>query len=115
MDSLWDNQVNAVLERLNSLYDKTENERLRRLINHLKRFEDAVDYGRFKDQGWPVGSGEVESAHRYVPQARLKIPGACWHPSSVNPMLALRVVRANQWWDDFWQWLHTQRKQQQAA
>ena len=115
MDSLWDNQVKSVLEQLNSLYERTKNDRLRCLINHLKRFEDAVDYGRFKDQGWPVGSGEVESAHRYVPQARLKIPGACWHPSSVNPMLALRVVRANQWWDDFWQWLHIQRKQQQAA
>ena len=52
----------------------------------------------------PISSGKVESAHRHVPQARLQLPGACWHPTNVNCMLALRVIRANGWWDDFWQW-----------
>jgi hypothetical protein len=46
----------------------------------------------------------LESAHRYITQERLKIAGACWNPDNVNPMLALRVVRANPWWDEFWQW-----------
>jgi hypothetical protein len=45
----------------------------------------------------------------------MKIPGAIWHPDTVNPMLALRVIRANDWWDDFWQWLHNKRFQQMAA
>ncbi|PSB09570.1 hypothetical protein C7B62_12795 [Pleurocapsa sp. CCALA 161] len=53
-------------------------------------------------KGLPIGSGEVESAHRYIPQKRLKIPGATWHPNTINPMLALRVIRANEWWSDFW-------------
>ena len=60
----------------------------------------------------------IESSHRYIPQkaerprggllrvrthqARLKIPGATWHPNTINPMLALRVIRASDWWDDFW-------------
>ena len=59
--------------------------------------------------------GEVESAHRYTPQERLKIPGAIWDPGTVNPMLALRVIRANDWWDEFWQWLHNERHQHRAA
>ena len=115
IDKLWENQVETVLTDLTRLYEKTDNERLRRLIKHLSRFRDAVDYGRFREQQWPIGSGEVESAHRYIPQERLKIPGACWHPRSLKPMLALRVVRANDWWDDFWQWLHDQRQQQRVA
>ena len=41
------------------------------------------------------GSGEVESAHRTIPQERLKLPGTWWHPDAVNLMLALRVVRVN--------------------
>jgi hypothetical protein len=45
----------------------------------------------------------------------MKIPGAIWHPDTVNPMPALRVIRANDWWDDFWQWLHNERYQQMAA
>ncbi len=49
-----------------------------------------------------MASGEVESAHRVIPHKRLKLPGAWWHPGNVNPMLALRVLRANEWWADFW-------------
>lgn len=77
-------------------------ERIANLFEYLKRFKDAVDYDYFRAMGLPIGSGEVESAHRYIPQKRLKIPGATWHPDTVNPMLALRIIRANGWWDDFW-------------
>src|ERR671924_160454 len=40
----------------------------------LKRVSDAVDYGRFKNNGWPVGSGEVESAHRLPDDNHRKWP-----------------------------------------
>lgn len=76
--------------------------RLVRLIGYLERFADAVHYDAFRAQGWPSGSGEVESTHKSVPQKRMKIPGASWHPDTINPMLALRIVRANRWWDDLW-------------
>lgn len=76
--------------------------RVTQLHKHLCRLADALHYDAYRERGWPIGSGEVESAHRYIPQKRLKLPGASWSPSTVNPMLALRVVRANGWWDDFW-------------
>lgn len=76
--------------------------RIASLIEYLQRFVDAVNYDYFRAIGLPIGSGEVESAHRYIPQKRLKIPGATWHPDIINPMLALRIIRANGWWEDFW-------------
>lgn len=72
------------------------------MCNYLERFKDACKYRIFRYIGLPIGSGEIESAHRYIPQKRLKIPGATWHPNTINPMLALRVIRANNWWEDFW-------------
>jgi hypothetical protein len=72
-------------------------------MGYLQRFGDAVCYDAFRRAGYPVGSGEIESAHKSLPQQRLKLPGACWHPDSLHPMMALRVVRANGWWDDFWE------------
>jgi hypothetical protein len=77
-------------------------ERITNLFGELKRFRDAVDYDYFRAIGLLIGSGEVESAHRYIPQKRLKIPGATWHPDTINPMLALRIILANGWWDNFW-------------
>lgn len=50
----------------------------------------------------PIGSGEVESAHRYVIQERLKLAGAWWHLSNAQAMLNLRVLRANHCWHRYW-------------
>ena len=85
--------------------------RVTQLHKHLARFADAVHYDAYRAAGLPTGSGEVESAHRYIPQKRLKLPGASWLPSTLNPMLALRVLRANDWWGDYW----TARRQAAAA
>jgi hypothetical protein len=108
MKRLWDNDVQGLVTEGEAEDTRTANDRLRRLLNHLDRFAEAVDDGRFQEQGWPIGSGEVESAHRDIPQERLNIAGACWPPDTVNPMLSLRVIRANGWWDDFWRWRHIQ-------
>lgn len=83
-------------------YQGQGGERITNLSGYLQRFCDAVSYEKFLAQGLPIGSGEIESAHRYIAQKRLKIPGATWHPDTVNPMLALRSIRANDWWEDFW-------------
>jgi len=53
--------------------------------------------------GLPVGSGKIESAHRYIIQSRLKIPGAWWEMENVDKMLALRVSRANGNWERYWE------------
>ena len=103
LDRISDGQVDSVIDELEVSHASNANERLGRLIGYLRRFSDAVDYNSFKAKGYPIGSGEVESAHRSIPQKRMKIPGACWHLRSINPMLSLRVLRANGWWEGFWE------------
>jgi hypothetical protein len=95
-------EVGKVKEEFEIEYKNKPNNRLKRLIVYITRFYDALDYDEFKAKGYPIGSGEIESAHRSVPQKRLKLPGASWHPDSINPMLSLRILRANDWWEDFW-------------
>jgi hypothetical protein len=102
LDRISEGHAGEVLKELKVQNMTEPNDRLRQFVGYLSRFHDAVDYDRFKELGYPIGSGEVESAHRSIPQKRLKLPGACWHPDSINPMLALRVVRANGWWNDYW-------------
>jgi hypothetical protein len=102
LDKISEGHVQEILEEFETQNTTEPNDSLRRLISYLLRFEDAVDYDYFKELGYPIGSGEVESAHRSIPQKRLKLPGASWHPDSINPMLALRVIRADDWWWDYW-------------
>ena len=51
----------------------------------------------------PIGSGEVESAHRSVVQHRLKKPGAWWRSHTAQAMLDLCCLRHNDQWDRYWQ------------
>ena len=50
----------------------------------------------------PIGSGEIESAHRYIAQQRLKLPGAWWRVEHAEYMLALRITRRNGDWGPYW-------------
>lgn len=102
LEAICQGHVATVMRELEEAYANAPHDRLRRLIGYLTRFADAVDYHCFTKHGYPVGSGEVESAHKTIPQKRLKISGACWHPESINPIVALRILRANNWWEDFW-------------
>ena len=101
LDSIDGGYVKRVISRLKRWQGKGQKS-VSNLSKYLLRFQDAVHYDKYRSMGLPIGSGEVESAHRYIPQKRLKIAGATWHPNTINPMLALRVIRANHWWADFW-------------
>lgn len=76
---------------------------------------DQMDYPSFQAQGWPIGSGMVESANKVVMQARLKRAGMHWNPSNVNPMLALRGDMCNERWEESWHYQHRWRKDHQQA
>ncbi|MDM8539689.1 hypothetical protein QUF90_01240 [Desulfococcaceae bacterium HSG9] len=56
----------------------------------------------FIENDLPIGSGEVESAHRYVIQDRLKIAGAWWKENNAGYMSALKTLRADDNWEDCW-------------
>src|SRR5208337_2195992 len=70
---------------------------------------DQLNYRQALAAGLPIGSGEIESAHRYVAQQRLKRPGAWWRVEHAEHMLALRINRINGDWDAYWKALTLQR------
>ena len=69
---------------------------------YLSRRRDQLDYLGALANNLPIGSGEIESAHRYIVQKRLKLPGSWWCAANAEHMLALRLNRANQQWGNYW-------------
>jgi hypothetical protein len=69
---------------------------------YIRNRPDYLDYKNTLAEGLPIGSGEIESAHRHVIQKRLKIAGAWWKTDNADKMLALRVLRANGDWNRYW-------------
>jgi hypothetical protein len=98
-------------------YDaKAEEEHpLRVEAGYLHHNSGCVDYQTYRDNGWSTASSEIESAHASIVQRRIKIPGAWWRPDTIDDILALRMLKANEgWWDEYWedqrlQWGHRAR------
>jgi hypothetical protein len=81
----------VVLEQLRSLQQvHPDIEVLAMNLAYLEKREAQMQYPRFQREGWPIGSGVVESANKLVVEARLKGAGMHWEGSHVNPMLTLR-------------------------
>jgi len=76
---------------------------VRGCLRYLENRTGQFDYPEAQARGLPIGSGEIESAHRYIIQERLKIAGAWWTPENARFMLALRVDRADGYWNRYWE------------
>jgi len=72
-------------------------------IAALIRIPRQLNYQEAIKRDLPIGPGEIESAHRYIVQQRMKRPGAWWRAHNADYMLALRLNRANRQWDSYWQ------------
>ena len=78
-------------------------EEVRKQLEYFRKRLTLMHYPDYQEQGWPIGSGMVESANKLVVQARLKGAGMHWKPSHVNPMLTLRTAVCSERWDEAWQ------------
>jgi hypothetical protein len=72
-------------------------------LAYLEKRLAQMAYPTFHAQGWPIGSGVVESGNKVVVEARLKGAGMHWARASVNPMLSLRNAVCNDRWAEAWQ------------
>lgn len=71
-------------------------------VRYLGDRRAQIAYAAFLADGFPIGSGCIESANKHVVQRRLKGAGMHWGRHHVNPMLGLRTVVANDRWATAW-------------
>jgi hypothetical protein len=66
-----------------------------KLIAYLQRHQERLDYRFARKGGYPMGSGGIESANKFICHVRLKRSGAWWYVTNANQMLALRCAKYN--------------------
>jgi len=105
-DALKTGRIDEVLGALAPYREVPETSEEKAPVQACHRYLDArkdhLNYPKALAEGLPIGSGEIESAHRYVVQKRLKLPGAWWRVKNAEYMLALRINRQNGDWDAYW-------------
>jgi Uncharacterised protein family (UPF0236) len=109
---LKDNRWKDVLEALRPSLEPTNiadsEAPVRACFRYISNHSNFLDYKGALAAGLPIGSGEIESGHRYVFQDRLKIAGGWWKVENLKKMIALHVVRVNRGWEDYWSNVHQQ-------
>ena len=68
---------------------------VRKAFRYLSNRQDALAYREALKDGLPIGSGLIESGHKHVLQARMKLPGAAWHIDNAEAFVRARAFRAN--------------------
>ena len=106
----------AVMPLLRTLVaSQPSNTDLASCLAYLESREAQMQYPHFSAEGWPIGSGMVESANKLVVEDRLKGAGMHWAEVNVNPMLALRNAVCNDRWDESWMLIEREQRGQVAA
>ena len=96
-------KVSNVLQRLKGKQKRTTGEpyeELRRCIDYLETHRNRMRYGYYRKRKMTIGSGAIESVHKWVIQARCKQAGMAWSQRGLNAMLRLRCAWASDRWDD---------------
>lgn len=83
-------------------------------LAYLEKRQAFMQYPAFQQQGWPIGSGIVESGNKLVVEARLKGAGMHWKRENVDPILALRNIICSDRWSRAWPQIENRLCQQAA-
>jgi hypothetical protein len=99
---LLDNQAETILKTIKQQKGRTDaSEKQRKTVityyeNNLKRMQ----YKTFKEAGYMIGSGAIESAQRNVVQQRLKLSGQKWSIKGAQRIVNLRAYQKSERWDE---------------
>jgi len=77
-------------------------DKVRSVVGYLFNHRTRLRYHHFRQAGYPLGSGTVESACKLVMQERMKQAGMRWSRDGAQAMLALRSVLLSDRWDEVW-------------
>ena len=92
-ESLLKDGVEAVIAEVTKLRPMHEN--VDQVLVYLENHKHQMNYRYYRQQGWMIGSGAIESAHRTLLQVRMKRSGQRWADHGCDNMIKLRITIKN--------------------
>lgn len=101
---LWHDRRRQVIRAIRLLCPRGQPlpEKVRLVVGYIFNHRARIRYQQFRQAGYPLGSGTVESACKLVMQERMKQAGMRWSRDGAQAMLALRSVLLSDRWDEVW-------------
>ena len=92
-------------------YSTKEREGADTCAGYLENKKDYLDYPAFLAAGWPIASGLIEGAARWLIKDRMEVTGARWGLDGAEAVLRLRALVGNGDFDDYFAFHLRQEKQ----
>jgi len=99
---LWAGKVAAVLAALGEAAAHPRGAAAAAEIGYFETNAERMRYDQYRAQGYPIGSGTVESACKRVIGARAKQAGMCWGQPGAQGVLSLRAELLSGRWEQTW-------------
>jgi hypothetical protein len=97
---LWEGRIHEVLQACRTcLRPAASRPFAEKAISYYTHNEKRLDYARFRQQGYLIGSGTIESACKQIAAARLKCSGARWTLPGVIATAKARAAWLSKSWD----------------
>jgi hypothetical protein len=95
-------RLRQVMHAIRELYPKGSAlpDPVRQAVGYIFHNRRRMDYAAFRQAGYPIGSGTIESACKTVVQARMKQSGMRWSRNGAQSMIALRCLLLSKRWDE---------------
>ena len=77
-------------------------ESLEKEARYFEKHADRMQYKAFRDKGYMIGSGVIESACKHVVGERCKQAGMRWEKPGINAVLKWRCLSKNKAWERYW-------------
>jgi hypothetical protein len=94
-------QVSQVIPHLHAFLDLRPT--LAPILHYFEQNQDRMRYGTYRQKGYFIGSGAIESAGQQLAAGRSKGPGMRWNVTEVNALLKLRCMFLEQSWQTYWE------------
>ena len=72
------------------------------ILHYFEQNQARMRYGTYRQKGYFIGSGAIESAGKQLAAGRIKGPGMRWNVTEVNALLKLRCMFLEQSWQAYW-------------
>jgi hypothetical protein len=85
-------------------HEKLSKEKLRELdtiCGYLRNNTHGMKYDEYLTAGYPIASGVIEGACRYVVKDRMERSGMSWILQGAHAMLGLRCIKLSGYWEEF--------------
>lgn len=97
---LWEGRIQEVIQACRTFLRHTHARPfVEKAITYYTHNEKRMDYARFRQQGYLIGSGTIESACKQIAAARLKCSGARWTLAGVIATAKARAAWLSKTWN----------------